>query len=242
MKLPAFPVILSILLVAFAPVIRADQTPEQFEVPVTAPEGLKFLLSLPDGYEADKEKAWPLMVFLHGAGERGDNLDLVKVHGPPKRVEAGEKFPFILASPQCPAGSWWSDEPVLELIDHLESTYRVDKTRIYLTGLSMGGYGTWHFATKAPKRFAAIAPVCGGGIPYKMQFIPHLPVWAFHGGQDSVVPLDESARLIKILRKNSNSGAKLTVYPKANHDSWTETYDNPELYKWFLSKSLTPNQ
>ncbi len=242
MKLPAIPVILSILLVAFAPVIRADQTPQRFVVPSEAPEELKFLLSLPEDYEADQKKTWPLMVFLHGAGERGDNLDLVKVHGPPKRIEAGDKFPFIVASPQCPLNDWWSDQPVLELIDYLESTYRVDKSRIYLTGLSMGGYGTWHFATKAPHRFAAVAPVCGGGIPYKMQFIPHLPVWAFHGAKDTAVPLNESVRLIEILKKNPNSVAKLTVYPEANHDSWTETYDNPELYKWFLSHSLTPNQ
>lgn len=234
--------LVSALLVVFVPSLHADQTSQRFEMPVEEKVTLDFLLSLPEGYEAEEKQTWPLIVFLHGAGERGDNLDLVKVHGPPKRVEAGEKFPFIIASPQCPNGDWWSDQPVLELIDHLEKSYRVDKSRIYLTGLSMGGYGTWHFATKAPHRFAAVAPVCGGGIPFRMRNIPHLPVWAFHGAKDSVVPLDESNRLIEILKKKPNSLAKLTVYPEANHDSWTETYDNPKLYEWFLSYSLTPNQ
>jgi predicted peptidase len=242
MKPPFFPVILSLLLVALVSLTHADQAPQQFKAPEKAPAELDFLLSLPDGYEAGESKTWPLIVFLHGAGERGDNLELVKVHGPPKLIEAGEEFPFIVASPQCPEGSWWSDEPVLELIDHLEATYRIDKSRIYLTGLSMGGYGTWHFATKAPNRFAAVAPICGGGIPYKVRFISHLPVWAFHGAKDGVVPLEESTRLIEALKKKPNSVAKLTVYPEANHDSWTESYDNPELYKWFLSHSLPLNQ
>lgn len=242
MKPPFFLTSAVAVLAVFVTNSNADQSSQRLDIPVKKTISLDYLLSLPDGYEADEEEAWPLIVFLHGAGERGKNLDLVKVHGPPKRVEAGDDFPFIIASPQCPDGDWWSDQPVLELIDHLESTYRVDKSRIYLTGLSMGGYGTWHFATRAPDRFAAVAPVCGGGIPYKMQFIPHLPVWAFHGAKDGAVPLEESARLIEILKKKPNSVAKLTVYPEAGHDSWTETYDNPELYKWFLSHSLTPKQ
>jgi len=242
MKPPFFLTLISALLVVFVPTLHADQTSQRFEMHVEKAGALDYLLSLPESYEVAPDQTWPLIVFLHGAGERGDSLDLVKRHGPPKRVEAGEAFPFIIASPQCPKDDWWSDQPVLELINDLEAKYRVDKNRIYLTGLSMGGYGTWHFATKAPHRFAAVAPVCGGGIPYKMSFIPHLPVWAFHGAKDSVVPLDESSRLITILQKKPNSAAKLTVYPEANHDSWTETYDNPALYKWFLSHSLTPNK
>jgi len=162
----------------------------------------------------------------------------VAIHGPPKEAAAGESFPFILASPQCPTGGWWSDEPVPELIDYLEATYRVDKSRIYLTGLSMGGYGTWYFATKQPERFAAIVPVCGGGVPYRVRSLKNMPVWAFHGALDGAVPLEESERLVELLEKMKNEEAKLTVYPEAGHDSWTETYDNPELYKWLLSHSL----
>jgi predicted peptidase len=154
------------------------------------------------------------------------------------RVAKGDSFPFILASPQCPAKEWWTEQPVLELIDHLEETLRVDSSRIYLTGLSMGGYGTWHFATLAPKRFAAVIPVCGGGVPYKMRWIPHLPVWAFHGDADTAVPLAESTRLIAALERQGNEQAKMTIYEGVGHNSWTETYDNPKLYEWMLSHSL----
>lgn len=208
---------------------------ERFERPSNAVLQLDYLISLPRGYEADPQAKWPLVVFLHGAGERGANLDLVAKHGPPKRAAEGADFPFILVSPQCPAEQWWTEQPVLELIDHLEANYRVDPDRLHLTGLSMGGYGTWHFATLAPQRFASIAPVCGGGVPYKMRWIPHLPVWAFHGAKDGVVPLEESSRLIAALEKAGNTQAKLTVYPEAGHDAWSETYANPDFYEWLLS-------
>lgn len=228
----------SILLFAFGltgTLSRADQVPSRFETEITKTIGLSYLLSLPEGYEESGEKEWPLVVFLHGAGERGDDLEKVKIHGPPAKVEAGGTFPFLLVSPQCPEGSWWTEQPVLELIDHLEKELRVDSSRIYLTGLSMGGYGTWHFATRAPDRFAAILPVCGGGVPYRMRWIRDLPVWAFHGDGDRVVPPEESSRLIEALRKQGNEKAKLTIYPGVGHDSWTSTYDNPEVYEWMLS-------
>ena len=216
----------------------AEPTSEVFEKPSGEVLRLEYLLSLPEGYEVDPAKRWPLVVFLHGAGERGDQLANVAKHGPPKLAAAGQKFPFLLASPQCPNEEWWTEQPVLELIESLEEKYRIDPMRIYLTGLSMGGYGTWHFATLAPERFAAIAPVCGGGIPYKMRLIPHLPVWAFHGGKDSVVVPDESARLVEALKKAGNTKVEFTVYPEAGHDSWTEAYANPALYDWILSHSL----
>ncbi len=211
---------------------------QRFERPSDKILRLDYLLSLPEGYEADAEKRWPLVIFLHGAGERGSDLDAVAKHGPPKRVAEGEKFPFLLVSPQCPADEWWTTQPVLELVDHLVAEYRVDPSCLYLTGLSMGGYGTWHFATLAPQRFAAIAPICGGGVPYLTRRISHLPVWAFHGAKDTAVPLEESARLVAALEKAGSTRAKLTVYPEAGHDSWTETYANPEFYEWLLSHSL----
>lgn len=220
----------------------AEQVPSEFRKEIRETIGLSFLLALPEGYEAEDERQWPLVVFLHGAGERGADLEKVKIHGPPKKVEAGEKFPFILVSPQCPEGEWWTEQPVLELIDHLEEQYRVDRSRIYLTGLSMGGYGTWHFATRAPSRFAAILPVCGGGVPYQMRWIRKLPVWAFHGDQDTAVPLEESKRLIEALQKLGNEEARLTVYPGVGHDSWTATYDNSEVYEWLLSHRKTEGQ
>ncbi|MAS96297.1 MAG: phospholipase [Verrucomicrobiales bacterium] len=217
---------------------RADQSAQSFKKQVNETIGLDYLLYVPADYSEESEKEWPLVVFLHGAGERGADLEKVALHGPPAKVKAGESFPFILASPLCPEGGWWTDEPVLEFIGHLEETLKVDTSRIYLTGLSMGGYGTWHFATRAPERFAAIAPVCGGGIPYLMRWIKEMPVWAFHGGKDTVVPLDESERLIKKLKEFQNEDAKLTVYPEAGHNSWTEAYDTAALYEWLLSHSL----
>jgi predicted peptidase len=209
---------------------------------------LDYLLFLPAGYKEDTEKRWPLMLFLHGAGERGSDIAKVTVHGPPKLVKEKADFPFILVSPQCPAGQTWSDDALLALVDELIKKHRVDPTRVYLTGLSMGGYGTWSLGTKYPERFAAIVPICGGGdilhtlLPPqgKQAALKGLPVWAFHGAKDTLVPLSESERMVNALKQAGNTNVKLTVYPEAEHDSWTETYNNQELYNWMLQHKATP--
>jgi predicted peptidase len=203
---------------------------------------LRYLLFLPQNYQATSAQKWPLILFLHGAGERGTNLTNVAVHGPPKFVPNQPDFPFIVASPQCPSGEVWSDEALSALLDDLLARYNVDATRVYLTGLSMGGYGTWSLATKMPSRFAAVAPICGGGetirvlLPGRGQeaALKSLGVWAFHGGKDTVVPLDESERMVAAFKKAGCKDVQLTVYPDAGHDSWSETYKNPKLYEWFL--------
>jgi len=220
----------------------STQIPSQFRATVSRDLSLDFLLQLPEGYDAPEnaDKKWPLLVFLHGAGERGTDLEQLKKHGPPKLIEAGHRFPAIVISPQCPADSWWTSEPVLELIDHAEKTHRVDPSRLYLTGLSMGGYGSWHFASLAPHRFAAVVPVCGGGVPYHMRKLTSLPIWVFHGQKDAVVPLEESDRLVKALEKNGNPNVKFTVYPEAGHDSWTAAYDTPELWEWLFAQQRKP--
>lgn len=199
---------------------------------------LEYLLSLPKEYDKDRGKAWPLMVFLHGAGERGSDINKVKVHGPAKLIEQGKEFPFIIVSPQCPENQWWPNrvETVMALIDEISEKYRVDPKRIYLTGLSMGGYGTWAIASTFPNRFAAIVPICGGGQPYLAANLKSVPIWAFHGAKDPVVPLNESERMVNAV-KAFGGNAKLTVYPEAQHDSWTETYNNPDLYEWLLKQS-----
>ncbi len=198
----------------------------------------RFLLYLPKEYhQLDKH---PLLLFLHGAGERSnDNLDLVKVHGPPKLIAAGKHFPFIVVSPQCKLGAWWDATELSGLLDHIEANYKVDKQRIYVTGLSMGGFGTWALASRESKRLAAIAPICGGGNAIAARYTKSIttPTWAFHGGKDRVVPLSESKEMIDVLKQN-NIEARLTVYEDAGHDSWTETYDNPELYQWLLEHKL----
>jgi predicted peptidase len=194
---------------------------------------LKYLIYLPADY--DKQEKWPLILFLHGAGERGDNLDAVKRHGPPKLIEHGKQFPFIVVSPQCPNGHWWNNElvPLTALLDEIVAKYKVDPDRVYLTGLSMGGFGTWALAAYSPERFAAIIPICGGGEPLLTRVLRKMPVWAFHGGKDPVVPVKRSQDLIDALKK-TNDEAKLTIYPEALHDSWSATYDNPEIYEWLL--------
>ncbi|MEJ5258862.1 MAG: prolyl oligopeptidase family serine peptidase [Anaerohalosphaeraceae bacterium] len=195
---------------------------------------LDYLLYLPPDYE--QKDSWPLLVFLHGAGERGSDLNRVKAHGPAKLVEQGRDFPFVIVSPQCPEGQWWPvlGREVLALIDEMLERYKIDPDRVYLTGLSMGGYGTWAIASAWPERFAAIAPICGGGRPFTAANLKKVPVWAFHGAKDPVVPLSESQQMVDAVNR-AGGKAKLTIYPDAEHDSWTQTYDNPELYQWLLS-------
>ena len=195
---------------------------------------IDYLLYLPADY-GKVEKDWPLMVFLHGAGERGSNLDKVKYHGPPKLAGGGKDLPFIIVSPQCPEGKWWPNyvEKIMALIDQTVEDYDVDESRVYLTGLSMGGYGTWAIASTYPERFAAIAPVCGGGMPFTAHNLKDVPIWAFHGAKDNVVKLSQSQEMVDAVNKFGGN-AKITVYPDANHDSWTETYNNDQLYEWML--------
>jgi len=221
------------------------QKPQSLKRDVTRTLSVDYLLFLPEGYAANDQKRWPLMLFLHGAGERGSNVNKVKIHGPPKVVKTRPNFPFILVSPQCPEGEIWSDETLLALLDEVQRQHRVDPRRVYLTGLSMGGYGTWSLGLHHPERFAAIAPICGGGDPIgiylgsreKAAALKSLAVWAFHGAKDPVVKLEESERMVNALKKSGVKEVELTVYPEANHDSWTVTYDNPKLYEWFLKHS-----
>ena len=194
---------------------------------------MRYLLYLPDGYKQDSRKRWPLLVFLHGAGERGDDLELVKIHGPPKLVEAGKRMPFIVVSPQLTIGEWWSPDMVAWLTKDLIGALRVDPERVYLTGLSMGGYGTWETAAKYPELFAAVTPICGRGDASMAWKLRHIPTWIFHGAKDPVVPIKHSDDMNEALKQYGN--VKYTVYPEADHDSWTETYLNEELYRWFLS-------
>ena len=193
---------------------------------------MQYLLYLPDDYTELKTK-WPLILFLHGAGERGDSLQKVKVHGPPKLIDNGKTFPFIILSPQCPKNQGWTTDVLDALLKDVSKRYRVDKNRTYVTGISMGGYGTWALAAKYPDRFAAIAPICGGGYLKKAELLKHLPIWVFHGANDKVVPLQRSQEMVDVLKK-VGWNVKFTIYPEAGHDSWTETYNNPELFEWFL--------
>ena len=210
-----------------------------FEKTITKNLSCNYLLFLPEGYD-DQEKEWPLILFLHGAGERGNDLEKVKVHGPPKIVEKQKDFPFIVVSPQCPEEQWWTDnlDILINLLDEIVTRYNVDKDKVYLTGLSMGGFGTWALASRYPDHFAAVAPICGGALQTNAYSLLDVPIWIFHGAKDSVVPVQRSQEMYDLI-KGRNGNVKLTIYPEANHDSWTQTYDNQELYDWFLEHKLS---
>ncbi|MGW8180111.1 MAG: carboxylesterase family protein, partial [bacterium] len=151
---------------------------------------IKYLLYTPKSY--DETKPSPLLIFLHGAGERGNDLELVKIHGPPKLIEAGVELPMIVASPQVALNEWWSPSTVVWLLKDIQSRLNIDPKRVYLTGLSMGGYGTWETAIRYPTLFAAIVPICGRGDPTMAERIKHIPTWIFHGAKDDVVPMKYS--------------------------------------------------
>lgn len=240
--------LLSILIASLsAQDMPKNQVAKSFKASTTHELALQYLLFLPRGYDENGSEKWPLMLFLHGAGERGTNLNKVTVHGPPKIVKNQPNFPFVLVSPQCPSGQTWDDETLLALLDDVIKNYKIDPRRVYLTGLSMGGFGTWSLAINHPDRFAAVAPICGGGSTInillpgqgKQSALKSLPIWAFHGAKDPVVKLQESERMVEAFKAVGNTNVNLTVYPEAGHDSWTETYNNDELYKWFLRQSRT---
>lgn len=197
---------------------------------------LRYLIHLPEEYDADPRKRWPLVLFLHGAGERGADLDLAATHGPPKLADAGQEFPFVLVTPQCPLESQWVPEvtTLSVLLDEVAAEHRIDSERVYLTGLSMGGYGSWSMAVRYPDRFAAIAPICGGLWIQSAAPIRDIPVWTFHGEDDTVVPITFTEELVDEL-DSLGADVRFTRYPGTGHDSWTQTYENPEFYDWLLS-------
>ena len=209
----------------------------QFKKSFTQEVSSHYLLDLPKDY--DEKTGWPLLVFLHGYGQSGDDLQIVRENGPPKLFGEGKQFPFVLASPQCPTGFYWRGNVVIGLIDHLIENYSIDPNRIYLTGLSMGGYGTWQISHEYPERFAAVAPVCGGGLfvsPYFMDRLKNLPVWAFHDKRDDVIPYQESVSMVEGVNA-AGGNAKLTTFDEGKHNISEEAYNNEELYDWFLKHS-----
>lgn len=195
-----------------------------------------YLLYLPPGSD-DSPEQWPLLLFLHGSGERGTDLNLVKLHGPPKMITEGRDFPFIVVSPQCPIGEWWSVDVLNALLDEVIEKYRVDETRIYVTGLSMGGYGTWRFAQAYPERIAAIVPISGGGDTSTVERIRNIPTWVFHGAKDTSVELVESTDMVNALYA-VGSDVRFTVYPDAEHvETWEKAYAEEALWNWLAQQS-----
>jgi len=222
--------------------------------------GYECLLSLPRGYADAGATRWPLLVFLHGSGESGHDVHRVAVNGPPKLLDPGAHLTpaeaaaaeilatrFIVVSPQCPdEGVAWLDDHVLTVIDRLLALYQADPDRVYLTGLSMGGYGAWSLALRHADRFAAVAPVSGGAnlldvLNAEDGTLPHvaelrrLGLWVVHGAKDDVVPVSESTRVVDYLRKSGVTDLTLTIVPEHGHDVWNAFYADPRFYDWLLA-------
>jgi len=209
--------------------------------------GLPYLLFIPKGYNDSKTERWPLVIFLHGSGERGTDIEVVKKHGPPMLVEKNPAFPFIVISPQLPIQSatvgWsWPVAPLDAILDHALKTLRVDPSRVYLTGLSLGGIATWEWGTTRPERFAALAPVAAFGDPTKACQAKDVPVWAFHGDHDDAVDTRGDFEMVDALKKCGSSPApRLTVYPNTDHWSWVPAYNDAALWMWLLEQRKPPS-
>ncbi|OWR32709.1 hypothetical protein CDO73_03665 [Saccharibacillus sp. O23] len=202
---------------------------------------MNYLLYLPPGYQAESDKKWPLILYLHGAGGSGTMLDAVRKEGLPARMESGAGLPFVVVAPQCPLGVFWNtrEDEVLAILDEVADNRNIDPSRVYLTGFSMGAYGVWQMASHHSYRFAAIAPVSGGGDPAYARRLRDMPAWIFHGKEDRVIRVSESEKIAEAMRE-AGAEVELTIYPEAGHDCWKKVYANDALYRWFLEHSAIP--
>ena len=191
-----------------------------------------YLLNLPKNYN---DVQLPLIIMLHGAGERGDDYAKLSTHGVAKYIEQGRNIPAVVIAPQCPEEYIWNHLTVelKELIDFVISEYNVDKNKVSITGLSMGGYGTWEMGMSYPGFFSALAPVCGGGVSWRAYVIGKTPVWAFHGDSDNVVPINNSYEMCDRL-KAAGGNVKLTVFHGVQHNSWEPAYEETKLIEWLI--------
>jgi predicted esterase len=199
----------------------------------------RYLAYLPKGYADDPGKKWPLIIFLHGGSRRGSDLKKLYADGIFDQVYRGRDFPFVVAAPQCPEHIRWSSENWFEnFFREVTGKYRIDLDRVYLTGNSLGGSGTWYLAVKYPEKFAAIAPLCG--FTRHMDYIENniarlsgMPIWAFHGKMDTVVPFEETEKMVGML-EGKNKDLRFTIEPAAGHGIHWQVYPGQELYDWFL--------
>lgn len=214
---------------------------------------LKYRWSAPE--KTEPGKIYPLVLFLHGSGERGDDNIAQLKHGVLPILAGAVKLdqPVFLIAPQCPKDRWWSPvdmgkmrlsaagkpnalvEAVLALVDETTRIQPIDPKRFYVTGISMGGFGTWDLLCRIPDKIAAAVPICGGGDTTQVAKFKDVPIWAFHGEADSVVPVKSTREMISTLEK-AGGNPKVTYYPKVDHNSWTQTYDDPEVIRWIFDQ------
>ena len=228
-------------ILAFATPVAAGEfegkTTGEFEPGIYSKE-LPYRIQSPRGIEAGRE--YPLLLFLHGRGESGnDNVAQLKSVPPRLAPAVFAAQPCFVIAPQCPKEGWWMGRPLALALDLVREAVRelpVDKQRVYISGLSMGGFGTWAALAQEPKLFAAAIPICGGGEPASVRKFDRVPIWAFHGEADDVVPVAKSREMVEALRKEKGADIRYTEYPGVKHDSWTQTYENPELYAWLFAQ------
>ncbi|WP_066494915.1 prolyl oligopeptidase family serine peptidase [Abyssisolibacter fermentans] len=198
---------------------------------------MNYLIHLPSDYDALNNRKWPVILFLHGAGERGDNLDDIKKYGIHRYLDE-KNLPFVVVSPQCPKDTFW-DVHIKELnaiIDEIKEKYDIDSNKIYLVGISMGAFCAWNFAMQQTKLFSAMIVIAGGAMLPKYAYrIKHIPIWVVHGKNDKEVPVEESRKIVTVL-KDLGANVKYTEYPNAGHELCTTIFENDEIYKWLLSK------
>ncbi len=200
---------------------------------------LNALITTPTDFDATRESL-PMIVFLHGSGERGTALEKVKLLGIPKYFCQNPDYlglRVITVSPQCPEGTVWNNLsiPLFDFICKTAEKYNADRSAISITGLSMGGYGTWEMLFSHPDFFAAAAPICGGGMDWRVPFDLKTPVRIFHGECDAAVPVEYSKILYKTLKERRAADATLTLYPNVGHNSWENAYEQTDLIEWLAS-------
>jgi len=215
---------------------RIGQHAGAFEAEIRRGVEMRHLLFLPRGYASDGRR-WPLIVYLHGGSMRGTDPERLRGMGLPAVVEKDPDFPFVVLSPLLPERQLWTDtDALIALLDDVVSRHRIDPERVYLTGHSVGGNGAWYLAYRHPDRFAAIAPMAGPAIPWWATRLRDVPVWAFHGDRDEIVPLRESREMVDALRAEGGD-ARLTVLEGRDHFI-LDAYENRELYVWLLRHTL----
>ena len=198
-----------------------------------------YYVFLPESFDINKK--YPLVLFLHGAGERGDGseeeLRILEKNALPRYAGEGKEYPFILICPQCHENFVWNNMVVSlkKLVDGVVEIYNADLDRIYCTGISMGGFGTWEMGVSYPRYFAAIAPICGGGFSWRASALKDMPVWAFHGDADNVVPISYSQTMVDAVNA-AGGNAKFTIFPGVNHNSWDSAYLETDLLDWLLEQ------
>ncbi len=203
---------------------------------------LDYLLYLPDGYGADPQQQWPLILFLHGAGQRGDHIDQVASLGLPSLLNTRLKLPALVVSPQLPSGAYWNDYTgaLEELLDQIMVQYAIDPQRIYVTGFSLGGFGTWALGLNTPDRFAALVPIAGGwdASAGNICTLKSVPVWVLHGANDELVAPSASEEMVKALRA-CGGNVRFTLLPRTTHEAAaTVAYREPGLFDWLLAQRL----